>query len=352
MAARASREERTSGWLKVAGIGLGLYAAARLAARRIRRIDFRGKVVVITGGSRGLGLLLARRFGGEGAKIVIAARDEEELARAESDLRARGVRDVLAVPCNVRLKNDVENLVRATIAAFGRLDVLVNNAGVIATGPFEHMTERDFDEEMDVHFWGPLHAILAALPVMRARGGGRIVNIASIGGKVAVPHLAPYCASKFALVGLSQALTAELRKDGIYVTTASPGLIRTGSPRNALFKGQNEREYTWFALGDSLPGISQSAERAADRIVNACRYGEPELITSLPAAVAARLHALVPWLSAEMAAALNTMLLPGPGGIGASRARGHQSETSLTRSPLTALTRAAAERNNEAAASR
>ena len=164
---------------------------------------------------------------------------------------------------------------------------------------------------------------------------------------MAVPHLAPYCASKFALVGLSESLTTELRGDNIYVTTVSPGLMRTGSPRNALFKGQNRKEYTWFAVGDSLPGISQSADRAADRIVRACRYGEPELITSLPAALAARFHALMPWLSIEMASVTNNLVLPGPGGIGASRAKGYESETSVTQSPLTTLTRRAAERNNE-----
>ena len=341
-------EERNSHpLLALAAVGLGVYAAARFAVRRARRIDFRERVVVITGGSRGLGLLLARRFGAEGAKLVIAARDEEELRRAEHDLRRRGAADVRVVPCNIRLKNDVESLIRSAVESFGTVDVLVNNAGVIAVGPAELMTERDYDEEMEVHFWGPLHAIQAALPLMRAAGGGRIVNITSIGGKIGVPHLAPYCASKFALVGLSEALTTELRQDNIYVTTVAPGLIRTGSPRNALFKGQNRREYTWFALGDSLPGISQSADRAADRIISACRYGEPQLITSLPAALAARFHALMPWVSIEIASMTNHLILPAAGGIGTSRAKGYESETAVTQSPLTALTRKAARRNNE-----
>jgi NAD(P)-dependent dehydrogenase (short-subunit alcohol dehydrogenase family) len=209
------------------------------------------------------------------------------------------------------------------------------------------MIEQDYDEAMDVHFWGPLHAMNAVLPLMRAAGGGRIVNVSSVGGKVGVPHLAPYCASKFALVGLSQSLAAELRKNNIYVTTVCPGLMRTGSARNALFKGRHEEEYNWFVLGDSLLGISQSAERAARGIICACRYGEPELITSLPAAIAARFHTMMPWLSSELAAAANRTMLPEPGGIGATRARGHQSETAVTRSPLTALTRSAAAANNE-----
>ena len=334
-----------------AAFAAGMYAAARLATRAARRFEFRNKVVVITGGSRGLGLLLARRFGDEGARLVICSRDEQELRRAEDELRGRGVL-VKAVQCDVRLKVAVEDLIRTAVATFGGVDVLVNNAGVIQVGPIETMTEADFHESLDTHFWAPLHAINAALPVMRGRsregGGGRIVNISSIGGKIAVPHLAPYCAGKFALAGLSQALASELRRDSIYVTTVYPSLIRTGSPRNALFKGRHEQEYTWFALGDSLPGISQDADRAADRIVDACRYGEPELITGFPAAMAARFHALMPWLSVESAAAINQYALPGSaGGIGTNRARGHQSETAVTQSALTSLTRAAAARNNE-----
>jgi NAD(P)-dependent dehydrogenase (short-subunit alcohol dehydrogenase family) len=330
-------------FLLLAGLGAAGYFAYRALAPRY---DFRGKHVVITGGSRGLGLLMARRFGAEGARLVICSRDDEELRRAEADLRGHGAR-VTAVHCDVRLKVAVEDLIRSAVATHGGIDVLVNNAGVIQVGPIESMTEQDFGESLDTHFWAPLHAINAVLPVMRGRGGGRIVNISSIGGKVAVPHLAPYCAGKFALAGLSQALTTELRRDNIFVTTVYPHLIRTGSPRNALFKGRNVREYAWFTLGDSLPGVSQDADRAADRIVNACRYGEPELVTALPAALAARFHALMPWLSLETAAAVNQVALPSPGGIGTNRARGHQSESAITQSPLTKLTRDAAERNNE-----
>jgi NAD(P)-dependent dehydrogenase (short-subunit alcohol dehydrogenase family) len=336
--------------LKWAAAAAGIYGAARLATRASRAISFRDKVVVITGGSRGLGLLLARRFGDEGAKIVICSRNDEELRRAQKELHNRGV-DVEAVHCDVRLKVAVEDLIRTAVETYGGIDVLVNNAGIIQVGPIEEMTEQDYDESMDTHFWAALHAMNAALPVMRARskngGGGRIVNISSIGGKVAVPHLAPYCAGKFALTGLSQAATTELRRHNIYVTTVYPNLIRTGSPRNALFKGRHDQEYTWFTLGDSLPGISQNADRAARRIVNACRYGEPELITGLPAAIGARFHNLMPWLSLEMASLVDGLILPEPGGIGPSRARGHQSETPITRSKLTALTREAEVRNNE-----
>ena len=121
----------------------------------------------------------------------------------------------------------------------GDVDVLINNAGVIQVGPLEHMEHQDFENAMATHFWGPLHLMLELIPSMRRRGFGRIVNISSIGGRIAVPHLAPYAASKFALTGLSDAVRAELAPHGIRVTTVCPGLMRTGSPVNAQVKGQH-----------------------------------------------------------------------------------------------------------------
>src|SRR5205085_11782954 len=138
------------------------------------------------------------------------------------------------------------------------------------------------EEVMKVHFWAPLHTTLAALPEMRQRRDGRIVNISSIGGKVSVPHLLPYSASKFALTGWSEGLRSELLKDGIYVTTVCPGLMRTGSPRNALFKGKNEAEYAWFSISDALPIVSMSAKRAAQQIVDAAARGAAEVVLSRP----------------------------------------------------------------------
>ena len=108
--------------------------------------------------------------------------------------------------------------------------------------------------------------------------GGRIANICSIGGKIAVPHMSSYCAAKFALAGLSQTLACELKRDGIIVTTVFPGLMRTGSPIQAVIKGDHESEYAWFALGDTVPGLSVSAEYAAKRILEAVRNGDNELV--------------------------------------------------------------------------
>ena len=128
------------------------------------------------------------------------------------------------------------------------------------------MTYADYQHAMNVHFWGALHCTEAVLPYMRQRRCGRIVNIASIGGLIAVPHLAPYAASKFALVGYSDAVRAEVAKDGIRVTTVCPGLMRTGSAVNALIKGRHEAEFAWFGALSSLPLVSIDAGRAAQKI--------------------------------------------------------------------------------------
>ena len=330
-----------------AAAGVGALLGVRAAVRKWREYDFRGKSVLITGGSRGLGLVLARELTREGARVAICARDPEELERARLDLKGRGA-DVLAFPCDVTDRAQVEELVRLCRDRFGGVDVLVNNAGVIQVGPMEVMTLADYEEAMNIHFWGPLYTTLAVLPDMRRRRQGRIVNISSIGGKIGVPHLVPYSASKFALAGLSEGMRAELAKDGIVVTTVCPGLMRTGSPRNADFKGQHRAEYAWFSISDSLPVTSMQAERAARQIIDACRRGDAEVILTVQAVLAVKFHNLFPELSAELMSLFNR-LLPAPGGIGKRRAKGRESQSALSPSVLTALSEKAAARNNELA---
>jgi NAD(P)-dependent dehydrogenase (short-subunit alcohol dehydrogenase family) len=322
-------------------------AALWALGRRLRRhYDLDGKVAIVTGGSRGLGLLIARRLAARGARVAICARDEAELDRAKADLEARGA-EVLALVCDLAEREQIDRFVEGVRGHFGRVDVVVNNAGVIQVGPMEVMSVEDYDHAMRVHFWAPLYLTLAVLPEMRERGEGRIVNISSIGGKLSIPHLLPYSASKFALTGLSEGLHAELAKDGILVTTICPGLMRTGSPRNAEFKGKHRAEYAWFAVCDSLPAASLAADRAARQIVTALERGDAEVVLSLPAQLAARFHGLFPAATAEVLGAVNTWLLPGPGGIGSESRAGRESESAVTRSPLTLLTKRAAARNNE-----
>ena len=334
-----------SNTVTTAAIALGVVALGKFLWRKMNEYDLREKTVLVTGGSRGLGLVLAREFAANGARVAICARDEQELDQASDDLLSRGA-DVIAIKCDVTNMTEVENMVSRVRQRFGKIDVLVNNAGTIQVGPLEVMKREDFEHTMRAHFWGPLNTILAVLPEMRERRNGRIVNISSIGGKIAVPHLVPYSASKFALVGLSKGLNAELRKDGIVVTTVCPGLMRTGSPRNANFKGRHRDEYAWFSISDSLPVTSIKAERAARQIVDACKQGRAELIITIQAKMAVAFDALFPELSAELMAIVNRVL-PGPGGIGERSAKGRESTSSWSPSWLTRLTEEAAMNNNE-----
>ncbi len=332
-----------------AGVGIGAGAVAGLGLaywgfRQARRYRLNGRVVAITGGSRGLGLAMARAFLRRGAKVALLARDPEALERARQLLAGLGT--VFVRPCDVRDEKQVKEAIRDVRHELGEIDVLVNNAGTITVGPLDTMTAEEYRESLDVFFWGPLHATLAVLPEMRKRQHGRIVNISSIGGKISVPHLLPYSVGKFALSGFSEGLRAELTRDNVYVTTVYPGLMRTGSPRNAEFKGNHRAEYTWFLLSDSAPGFSISADRAARQIVRACEYGSPQLVLGLPAKLAVKLNALFPGASSATSAIVSRAL-PGSGNSGLDKAKGADSTTPLTESWLSSLDQRAAKRNNQ-----
>lgn len=292
----------------------GLALAGCLISRATRRTcSFAGKVVLITGGSRGLGLVLARQLCAESARVALLARDPDELANARAELAQRGG-DVLTISCDLLDRGQIDKAVQNVVDHFGGLDVVINNAGIIEVGPLEHMQREDFERAMNLHFWAPFDLIMKALPHLRRRGGGRIVNIASIGGKIAVPHLAPYCASKFALVGLSDALRAELARDRIHVTTVTPGLMQTGSQGSAKFKGDHDAEFTWFSLSTALPFASIKAEHAAAQIISACRRGLPSLTIPLIARATILGNALFPNIVGSMMKVINTVALPPPAG--------------------------------------
>lgn len=327
-----------------AGLGVAAAVTAK-AVEKSRVCSFKNKVVVITGGSRGLGLLIARRMIAEGAKVVLAARNAAELHAAQLELK-KVSSFVHTVECDVSKEEDCKRIVRETLAAFGPVDVLINDAGVIQVGPLDSMTIADYEEAMKIHYWGPLNLILSVVPFMREQKFGRIVNISSIGGLVSVPHLVPYSASKFALTGLSEGLRAALLRDGIYVTTVCPGLMRTGSHVNAYFKGHNRQEYAWFSIINALPFSSIDADKAAQQIVEACRKGQSELIISLPAQIIAKFHALFPGLTGDLMGMMNSAL-PKMGGIGSERVKGSSSQSFISPSVLTVLADKQVERNNE-----
>jgi len=326
-------------WIGAAALFAGLHTAAR--RWRESRYDLRGRVVLITGGSRGLGLLLAREYARHGARLALTARSGSALERAGGELRERGV-DVVTVECDVSDPRSVSAMIGSVVAEYGRIDVVVNDAGQIEVGPLESMTVRDFRDAMNTNFWGAFNVIHAAFRHL-PKGEGRIVNISSVGGIVSVPHLLPYSASKFALQGFSLGLGVELARRGVRVITVAPGLMRTGSPINASFKGDAEAELAWFSVADSLPLLSMSGERAARAIVRASRRGDPLLVLGLPAKLAAIAQALMPSSVAHASALVNRWL---PTGTSTDKRAGSEVEA---RAPawLTALGDRAAARNNE-----
>ena len=338
------RDVMTAGLAAGAG-AVATAAAVRAVVRRRRRYDLAGKAVLVMGGSRGLGLVIARRFADAGARVAICARDTDELNRARHDLATHAADDVMALQCDVTDAEQINATVDTVARHFGVLDVLVNNAAVIQVGPAAEMTPDDYEVAMRTIFWSALHATRAAVPHLRRQGGGRIANVASIGGKIAVPHLLPYSAAKFALVGLGEGLRAELLRENIYVTTVCPGLIRTGSPPNADFKGRAAEEYAWFATSDVTPVQSASAERVAAKLLDAVRHGDAEVSVPLSATLPILFHGLAPGVTAELMAVANRFL-PKPGGIGTASAKGRD-VAGKEPAWAAARTRAVGEANNE-----
>jgi short-subunit dehydrogenase len=321
----------------LASVGIAAAILGRRVLRKSSQANLSGNVALITGASSGLGFLIARELAREGCRVAICARNEESLELAKRHLQRDGA-EVLAVPCDVADAAQVGQLVSEITSRYGRIDILVNNAGVIQFGPFRSMTKHDFQQSMDIMFWGTVNPTLAVLPQMRERGAGRIVNITSVGGKVSVPHLLPYNSAKFAALGFSEGLHTELKQDGITVTTIVPGLMRTGSFVNAEFKGDVEKEYIWFSLGSSLPLITIDAERAAQQIVKATKRGEAERILSVPAKILARVHGVAPATTTRLLGLVDQYLLPNSPGVQDSPVVGQDVQNRLDSQVLEAAT--------------
>jgi short-subunit dehydrogenase len=254
-------------------------------------------------------LEIAKQICARGGKVALFARDAKELGRAKNDLEHFGT-EVLTVQCDLLETAQIQSAVQQTLERFRKVDILINNAGIIEVGPLGHMQFKDFDRAMRLHFWAPFVLQFLIVPRMRAQGGGHIVNISSIGGRVAVPHMAPYSASKFALTGFSDAIRSDLACDNIFVTTVTPGMMRTGSHVRAMFKGDQAAEYRWFDWSRKLPFASISAERAARKIVNACARGKPVLIMPFTARWIIAASALFPNLMARVMKMFSRSLPP------------------------------------------
>ncbi len=267
--------------------------------------------VLVTGGSRGLGLALCRRYAARGARVALCGRDEVALERARLELATLGSH-VLALACDVADPTAVRQLVAAVEERLGAVDVLVNNAAVMTVGPASLQGVAEMERLMDVAFWGAVHATFEVLPAMRARGSGTIVNVTSIGGRVSTPHLIAYNAAKAAFLSFSEGLAAEERREGIHVLTVIPGFIRTGSEVRVRVVGDEEAERRWFEPGARLPLLAVRPDRAARRIVDAAERGRRALVLTPLAQVVSRTAALSPTLTGLVLDGVNRLLPPPP----------------------------------------
>lgn len=226
----------------------------------------RRKVILVTGASSGIGRETAVALAGQGAQLVVFARRRGLLEKTAQDVSERGGQ-ALVVIGDVTKREDLERAVMGCVERFGRLDVLVNNAGVGLFAAVEESSEQDLDRIMAVNFKGVVNGVQAALPVMRRQGHGHIINVASTAGRRGSPYVGAYCASKFAVVGLTESLRTELLGSGIRVSLVCPGATRTSFFDVAIRRRDRH---------EGLVGPVESAEDVARRIVRLIRHPKAE----------------------------------------------------------------------------
>ncbi|MGW6061863.1 SDR family NAD(P)-dependent oxidoreductase [Streptomyces sp. NPDC055189] len=275
-----------------------------------------GQSAVVTGGSRGLGLLLADRLAARGATVTIAARDAGELASAQQKLLHRhpGTAVHTAV-CDVRDQEAVHALFRAAHDTCGGPDLVIANAGIIQVAPVEAIGAKEFRDAIDTMYMGAVHTCLEALPYLKeSEHGGRLGVISSVGGLMGVPHLLPYAGAKAAAGVLAEGLHAEAAAGGVSVTAVYPGLMRTGSHLQAEFGGSRSKEFGWFSAAAGAPLVSMNAQRAAERIVKAVAGRRTRLVLTPLARAADLAHGVAPALTTRLNGVVARLLPQAPPG--------------------------------------
>ena len=247
----------------------------------------RGAVVLITGASAGIGRAAALAFAQEGARLLLAARRRDRLEEVAATARALGG-EALVAETDVADRRQVHAAVDKAVSAFGRLDILINNAGIGYLGMLEDMPIEEIETLWAVNMMGTIYATQAAIPLMRKQGRGHIINVASVAGKRGGPGNSIYCATKFAMVGMSEALRVELRGSGIEVSVICP--VSTATEFFEVSSARSKR--------DHMPiGPIQTAEKVARAIVRCARKPRPEVIVYPPARILVLINALSPRLA-------------------------------------------------------
>jgi NAD(P)-dependent dehydrogenase (short-subunit alcohol dehydrogenase family) len=266
---------------------------AALAARRSRRLELRGRVAVVTGGGRGLGLAISRELVTRGCRVAICGRDGDLIERAVAALCGEGA-DVMGSSCDAADPAQVDAFMQRVLDRHGHIDILVNNAGQCFVGPVQELAAEDMQDALRNIFWVNYYPSMAVLPLMRRRRFGRIANITSVGGKVPLPHQSAYVAAKYAATGWSETLAIELAKEGVFVSTITPPPLRNGAPLHVHFNGQAEREFGWFTWGLTSRLTAISADRTARVVVDALAHADAERSVSFMSWALSRAHGLAP----------------------------------------------------------
>jgi NAD(P)-dependent dehydrogenase (short-subunit alcohol dehydrogenase family) len=241
---------------------------------------FTGQVIVITGGGRGIGRATALEFAAEGATCVLAGRRMDALETAALECTSSGGNGD-AVHCDVAIDGDLRALVDHAMSRHGRIDVLVNNAGVVSGGRLDEIPAEDVERMTSVNVWAPIRLAQIAVPHMRAAKSGAIVNVSSVAGRMGLPYYATYCASKYAMRGFSEALRRELAGDGIHVLAVFPGPTATDLLENVEF--------------DGLSLSIATAQQVGRAIVRGVRWREPEVFIGVGESLLSRWNDMVPW---------------------------------------------------------
>jgi short-subunit dehydrogenase len=244
-------------------------------------------VVAITGASAGIGKATALRLARQGASVSICARRLDRLEAVADEIRRAGGQ-ALAVAADVTKPDDMQAFVDATVKAFGRLDVVICNAGFGIYGEIDRVTPEQMQAVMDVNYFGTFHTVRAALPLFRTQGHGHTIIVSSIAGKRGIPFMGPYCATKFAQIGMAESLRAELKGSGLHVSIVYP--ISTNTE---FFEVMTQNS----GFATRAQGPKQSADSVADAIVRAIKKPVPEIYPYLPAKGLAVLNALFPGLT-------------------------------------------------------